>query len=84
MLPAAMKSLGLALLALLLCPSPGESVGWEEGAAGRGHVSGSTTLRSQPQPRGALPTPEGIQCLSTLLLVLRRCPSFSEVHRASY
>lgn len=31
MLPAAMKSLGLALLALLLCPSPGES-----GPAGEG------------------------------------------------
>lgn len=50
MLSAAMKSLGLALLALLLCPSPGESGAHWEGS----HMSGTTTHISAPAI-GALP-----------------------------
>lgn len=56
MLPAAMKSLGLALLALLLCPSPGES----EGRGSRGERVMSRGAPSQLQPPRAFPTLEGI------------------------
>lgn len=74
-----MKSLGLALLALLLCPSPGES-----GARGEGSCRGDHHSYISAPTTGALPAPEGIKRLFNGLLVLRRGPSFSEVHRASY
>lgn len=58
MLPAAMKSLGLALLALLLCPSPGESGARGEGSYHGEHHSyilapatgGSPHTRGHPAP----------------------------------